>query len=111
MKCFHEYADRQILQDCLAFIQANEATVGDPKIAREALYLSGRLRDSLLESHRECDEFVREHTKDILWEMDDILQFIKIRQFNQMEVCLILDAAAHEIYDRLETIQRANARG
>ena len=110
MITFDEKADEPILRQCEEFIHNNENSVADYYVFREALSLYTKLSQSLLDSQKEFDEAIAKEADKIVHLQYDIEKEIAMYRFNQVHYCLVLDQKAHDVLEKLETIESNNRR-
>ncbi len=108
MEVFYEKADKEILEKCYKFITDNLDIRSDYTTYREALYLSCKLIDSILESQKEYNDEIAKLIK-------LGINFKEYRTANGFEfhysndiLYLYFDKDAHEILEKLELIQDIN---
>lgn len=110
MKTFYEKADETILCQCEDFILEHENSTANYYVFREALSLYAKLSQSLLDSQKEFDEAIAKEADKIVHLQYDIEKEIAMSRFNQAHYCLVLDQKAHDVLEKLETIESNNRR-
>lgn len=71
--------------------------------------LTDKLINSLLESHKPFDDFIKGIIKPMN-QLDDIEKDVFAVWFNNQKYRLILDVEAHHVLEKLEYIERQNRR-
>ena len=108
MNIFHEKAEKNIVNECQDFINNNPSNELDYSVFRKALELYTKLSQSLLKSHKEFDEAVKNETEKIVFMEEGTEKDSAIYKFAQQNYCLYLDVEAHRILGQLVMIQQQN---
>ena len=107
MKPFYEKADSTILEECKNFIEKNVQTIADYCAYREALRLFIKLSESLIASHEDFEEAIKEETNKLLFLEDGTEKDVAVIKFVQANYRLVLDVEAHRILNQLEMIYKS----
>lgn len=108
MKKFYEKCDAQLLTKCQKFAEKNINSKGDYYVYREALDLYVQLIESLIKSHKEFDDAIKNETNKIIVLENSLEKDMSIVKFNQANYCLYLDVVAHNMIDKLKMIEKEN---
>lgn len=107
---YYEKADPMVMAECERFIQSNQDTSDNYAVFSEALRLCTKLIDSLLASHADFDDAIKNEFEKYNAMDDGIAKDIFVFKFNNTELSLVLDVKAHDVLDKLENIEKRNKR-
>lgn len=107
MKQFYEKADSIILDECKEFIVKNAQTNADYYVYSTALRWFIKLSESLIASHKDFDEAIKEETNKLLFLEDGPEKDVAVIKFVQANYRLVLDVEAHCILNQLEMIYKS----
>lgn len=105
---YYEKGNFKILKKCESFARKNSNVTNNHAIGSKALKLSNKLLGSLLRSQRSFDNRIRTELKQINSCPQSLQQQIYIYQFNQKNICLVLDVESHKAIDDLNIIINNN---
>lgn len=105
---FKEKVDEIVLSECKNFIDNNENKIKDYQVFKESLNLHGRLIDSLLASHKDFDEAIKNAIQQQKKYSSDVMMEKFIYDFNNKKISLVLDREAHLYLIKLEKIEKKN---
>ena len=105
---FNEEANDYIKKECKQFIEEHKDIKNNYMVYSNAIKLTSKLIESLIESHKEFDEAI-----DREWEIyqkkdSDVSKYLFAEYFNNKGYKLYLDAEAHKLLQNLETIENNN---